>query len=181
MSIEPLPPVRRIVTGYDADGRSIIERDGPSDAILTVSERPGYANANLWRTIGAASDVAALDTISDHSGVLPPKNGTVLRVIDIPPEPEDPEERRRQTERVFATMFADARHDSGHSQPGMHTTDTIDYAIVLQGELVAVMETGETVMHAGDILIQRGTAHAWRNRSSKIARIAFILIDGSRS
>lgn len=180
MGTTALPPVRRIVTGYDAEGRSIIECDGPSDAILTIAERPGYANANLWRTVGAGSDVAAADSIGEHSGVLPPRHGTVLRVIDIPPEPTDPEERRRQTERVFATMFADARHDRGHSQPGMHTTDTIDYAILLSGELVAVMEAGETVMRAGDVLIQRGTAHAWRNRTQEIARIAFILVDGSR-
>jgi uncharacterized cupin superfamily protein len=62
----------------------------------------------------------------------------------------------------------------------MHVTDTIDYAIVLQGELVAIMDEGETVMRAGDILIQRGTNHAWANRSGAIARIAFILVDGRR-
>jgi uncharacterized cupin superfamily protein len=62
----------------------------------------------------------------------------------------------------------------------MHITDTIDYAIVLQGELVAIMDEGETVMRAGDILIQRGTNHAWANRSDAVARIAFILVDGRR-
>jgi len=62
----------------------------------------------------------------------------------------------------------------------MHITDTIDYAILLQGELVAIMDEGETVMHAGDILIQRGTNHAWANRSGAVARIAFILVDGRR-
>jgi uncharacterized cupin superfamily protein len=59
-------------------------------------------------------------------------------------------------------------------------TETIDYAILLQGELVATMDEGETVMRAGDVLIQRGTNHAWANRSKEIARIAFILIDGRR-
>jgi len=62
----------------------------------------------------------------------------------------------------------------------MHLTDTIDYAILLQGELVAIMDEGETVMRAGDILIQRGTNHAWANRSDAVARIAFILVDGRR-
>jgi uncharacterized cupin superfamily protein len=62
----------------------------------------------------------------------------------------------------------------------MHITDTIDYAILLQGELVAIMDEGETVMRAGDILIQRGTNHAWANRSDAVARIAFILVDGRR-
>ena len=105
----------------------------------------------------------------------------MLRVIDIPPEEKDPELRKRQTETVFAAMFADAKHDAAHERhPGMHVTDTIDYAILLQGELVAIMDEGEAVMHAGDILIQRGTNHAWANRSNEIARIAFILVDGQR-
>jgi uncharacterized cupin superfamily protein len=89
--------------------------------------------------------------------------------------------RRRQTEAVFARMFADANHDPAHQRhPGMHRTATIDYAILVQGELVAIMDEGESVMRAGDILIQRGTNHAWANRSNEIARIAFILIDGHR-
>jgi uncharacterized cupin superfamily protein len=62
----------------------------------------------------------------------------------------------------------------------MHVTDTVDYAILLQGELVAIMDEGETVLRAGDILIQRGTNHAWANRSDAIARIAFILVDGRK-
>ena len=78
-------------------------------------------------------------------------------------------------------QFADAKHDSSHARhPGMHITDTIDYAILLHGELVAIMDEGETVMRAGDILIQRGTNHAWANRSGAVARIAFILVDGRR-
>jgi len=113
--------------------------------------------------------------------VLPPKNGTVIRVIDIPPEDPDPAERERQARAVFVAMFPDAAHEATHARhPGMHRTATIDYAILIQGELVAIMEEGEATMRAGDILIQRGTMHAWANRSSTIARIAFILIDGTR-
>jgi uncharacterized cupin superfamily protein len=62
----------------------------------------------------------------------------------------------------------------------MHTTDTVDYAIILEGEIWALMDEGETLMRAGDVLIQRGTNHAWANRSAKTARIAFVLIDGKR-
>jgi hypothetical protein len=181
--MKALPPVRRILTGTNAAGRSYIEQDGPSPAVLTMDSRPGYANANLWRTLGADASVNAVDTITQHKGVLPPKHGTVLRVIDIPPEAKDPEERRTQTASVFAAMFPDATqhaHDVVARHPGMHLTDTVDYAILLQGELVAIMDDGETVMHAGDVLIQRGTNHAWANRSDEIARIAFILVDGTR-
>jgi Cupin domain len=176
-----LPPVRRIVTGIDAHGRSYIAEDGVSPAMLTMEGRAGYRNNNIWRTVGSPAPLAAGDTVLEHRGVLPPQGGTVLRVIDIPPEEKDPELRRRLTEAVFAAMFADAKHDASHARhPGMHVTDTIDYAIVLQGELVAIMDEGETVMRAGDILIQRGTNHAWANRSGEIARIAFILVDARR-
>jgi uncharacterized cupin superfamily protein len=62
----------------------------------------------------------------------------------------------------------------------MHRTETVDYAIVLEGEIYAVMDEGEALMRAGDVLIQRGTNHAWANRSGRTARIAFVLIDGTR-
>ena len=173
----PLPPVRRIVTAIDEQGRSYIAEDGPSPAMMGMAERPGYRNNNLWRTLSPAR-IDAPDTILEHRGVMPPKGGTVIRVVDIPPEEKDPELRRKQTEAVFKAMFADAKHDPGHDRhPGMHVTESIDYAIVLQGELVAIMDRGETVMRAGDVLIQRGTSHAWANRSNEIARIAFILVD----
>ncbi len=179
--MKPLPPVRRIVTGVNAAGKSYLEEDGVSPAMLTNDGRPGYRNNNLWRTLGPDISVDTEDSILQHKGVLPPPRGTVIRVIDIPPESPDPEERRKATEAIFKQMFPDAQHHTGHSRhPGMHTTDTIDYAILLQGELVAIMDEDETTMRAGDILIQRGTSHAWANRSSEIARICFVLIDGSR-
>ncbi|MGZ3402537.1 MAG: cupin domain-containing protein [Phenylobacterium sp.] len=180
MALTPLPPVRRILTGVNAAGRSHIAEDGVSPAMLTMAARDGYRNNNLWRTLGADAPVDAPDTVLEHSGVLPPPGGTVIRVIDIPPESDDPEERRRATDAVFKAMFADADHHEGHARhPGMHTTDTIDYAILLQGELVVIMDEDETVMRAGDILIQRGTSHAWANRSGEIARICFVLTDAA--
>jgi hypothetical protein len=178
---QALKPPRRIVTGHNAAGRSCIIEDGPSPATLTMDTRPGYRNVNIWRTTESPVEVNASDTVVDHSGVLPPKNGTVIRVIDIPPEHPDPAERERQTRAVFAAMFPDAAHRATHPRhPGMHVTATVDYAILLQGELVAILEEGEITMRAGDILVQRGTMHAWANRSRAIARIAFVLIDGGR-
>jgi len=118
--------------------------------------------------------------VVEHQGIAPPRNGTVIRVIDIPPESPDPEERKRQVSASFSQMFTDADHRPDQRHPGMHRTDSVDYAIVLMGELVAIMDEDETVMRAGDILIQRGTNHAWANRSGKMCRIAFILIDGKR-
>ncbi|MBS0361254.1 MAG: cupin domain-containing protein, partial [Proteobacteria bacterium] len=130
--MKTLAPQRRIVTGVNAAGRSYIAQDGVSPAMLTLEGREGYRNNNLWRTLGAQAPVDAPDTVTEHVGVLPPPGGTVIRVIDIPPEAVDPEERRRATDAVFKAMFADADHHAGHARhPGMHTTDTIDYAILL--------------------------------------------------
>ena len=174
-----LPPIRRIVTGDDANARSRIVEDAPAAAVRTVADRPGYRSVNVWRTTQTPVLINDLDSISNHEGILPPKQGSILRIIDFPPEPADPAERKRRIQATFNGMFSDAQHDKREgAHPGMHRTDTVDYAIILEGEIWAVMDEGETLMRAGDVLIQRGTNHAWANRSQKTARIAFVLIDG---
>ena len=180
--MEPLPAPRRVLTAIDAEGRSYIAEDGPSPAEFVL---PGstYRSTNMWRTAAGPSAIAAPDDITEHRGVLPPERGTVIRVIDFPPIGDaTPEDRAAMVKAAFAALYPDAEHhaDSNRS-PSMHTTDTIDYAIVLQGEVVAVMDRDETVLKAGDILIQRGTAHGWDNRSDAMCRVAFVLIDAARS
>jgi hypothetical protein len=90
--ITQIEPIRRVVTYDDAQGRSRILADGPSPAVRVVQERPGYRVTNLWRTGASPSPITAPDSISEHVGVSPPPQGTVLRIIDIPPEPKDPQE-----------------------------------------------------------------------------------------
>jgi hypothetical protein len=188
MSNEPhydyLPHVRRIVTGYNAAGQSVFLEDGPSPAILTVPERCGYKVDNLWRTSGDRPQVNEPDTITAQRGTVPPPHGTVLRTLDIPPEAQDPETRRRYAEATKRAIFTDLHHlggpPTGNRHPAYHTTDTIDYAIVLQGEIHALLDEGEKLMRPGDVLIQRGTPHAWSNRSKAICRILFVLIDAHR-
>ena len=177
-----LPAIRLLVTEDDANGRSRIVADGMPTALRTVLERPDYRVANLWRTEAGPAPVNAPNTIEAHKGILPPKNGgSILRVIDYPPESKDPAERQRQIHATFGGMYTDAQHDkSDGAHPGMHRTDTVDYAILLEGEIWAIMDDGETLMRAGDILVQRGTNHAWANRSEKNARICFVLLDGVR-
>lgn len=173
--------VRRVVTGFDETGRSTIVSDGASPAIKSVPGRPDYYSTNIWRTGPAPVDITEPDGVDALQGVLPPEKGTVLRVIDFPPEPEDPAERARQLRASFGKIFDDAdTSKSDDIHPGMHQTDTVDYAIVLEGEIVAVLEEAETVLKAGDILIQRGTNHAWSNRSGTSCKVAFVLIDGQR-
>lgn len=175
------PPVRRVVTGTDAAGRARIIEDAPARFVRTVAARPGYRVSNLWATHDTPAPIDAPDRIEEISGVLPPARGTVVRIIDYPPEPRDPAERERMQRAAFAALFPDAtHHPTGGPHPGMHETDTVDYAIVIAGEITAVMDDGETLLKAGDVLIQRGTNHAWSNRSDAYCRIAFVLIDGRR-
>ena len=171
--------IRRVVTEEDASGRARIVEDARVPA-MSVPERPGYNVSNIWATADTPAPVGAPDRIAVHKGVLPPPRGTVLRVIDYPPEAADPAERRRQLAATFGALYPDAEHRIDDKHPGMHRTETVDYAIVLEGEIVAMLDDSETVLRAGDILIQRGTNHSWVNRSGKPARICFVLIDGKR-
>jgi hypothetical protein len=173
-----LPDIRRVITEDDANGRSRIVEDAAASSIRSVPERPGYRAVNVWRTTSTPATIPERDSVLNHQGVLPPKNGTILRIIDFPPEPRDPEALKRMLDATFGTIYADAAHDKREGKhPGMHRTQTIDYAIVLEGEIWAVMDDGETLLRAGDVLVQRGTNHAWANRSASTARIAFVLID----
>lgn len=178
-------PVRRIVTGHDANGKAIIQEDGVIQRTQFVGGETGPLFHEVWNTretpvfIDAASGEPAEDGIS----LAPPKNGTRIRVLDIPPDDPElanktPEEARAHFEEIGA---ADASSHSGEGSrhAHMHRTETVDYGIVLEGELVLILDEGETTVYPGDIVIQRGTNHGWANRSDANCRIAFILIDGT--
>ena len=166
--------VRRIVTGVNTAGRSFIL----SDAMLpTAPVAPGTpVRTGLWTTSAApASNEGTLDPVPD--GVImhtPPahRGGTVVRITDIVPDSEraySPDELRRRN--CKTTPDRSARH------PGFHAIDTVDYAVCLEGQVWAVLDEDETLMRPGDVLIQRGTYHAWSNRSDRICRMLFVLID----
>jgi hypothetical protein len=177
---DELPVVRRIVTANDPAQGSYFSEDGPPPKILSVADRPGYRNMNIWR-LTRSGRIDDPDTVIEHSGVLPPPGGVIVRMIDIPPLPEDPTEARRQAAALFARMFPDAKYHAGSARSsGMHLTDTVDFAVCMYGEIVAIMEQGEKLMKAGDVLIQRGTNHAWENRTDRMARMLFVLCDAER-
>lgn len=174
---------RRIVTGHDEEGRAIILSDAPPTRVHLVGGPGGATFVEVWNT---RETPAAIDRQSGEpaeSGLVlaPPKGGTRIRVIDFPPEGDA---IRRLTESEAAEKFGEmggadaARSKAGAPHPLMHRTQTLDYGIVLSGELTLVMERGETTARAGDIIIQRGTNHAWANRTAAHCRVAFILIDG---
>ena len=170
-----IKPIRRVVTGHDARGRSVIVSDGASPHVLTIPGRPDFALTNLWVTDGApASNAGNADAAQRRVVLEPPRNGTIFRVVEFPPD-QAPGGFDRAA--AFAAMGADHAMDRDASRhPGMHKTDTVDYAIVLTGEIWALMDDGETLLRAGDTLVQRGTNHAWSNRSDRPCLVAFILV-----
>ena len=179
-----MPQVRRIVTGHDIEGRAVIQEDGPVPRVQRIGGEHGPLFFEVWNTreTPARIDRASGEPAEDGIRLAPPKNGTRLRVLDIPPDDASlatlsPE----QIEAHFAEVgAADAPSHSGAGSRHafMHRTETVDYGIVLEGELTLVMDEGETVVRTGDIVIQRGTNHGWANRSDRNCRIAFVLIDG---
>ena len=178
-------PVRRIVTGHDSSGRAIIQEDRPVPRVQRIGGEHGPLFFEVWNTQEAPARIDRASGEPEESGInlAPPKNGTRIRVLDIPPddaslEALSPEQIKAHFAEVAA---ADASSHAGASSRHafMHRTETVDYGIMLEGELTLFMDEGETVIRAGDIVIQRGTNHGWANRSGKSCRIAFILIDGS--
>jgi hypothetical protein len=141
---------------------------------------PGSAVVTeLWETRSSPADNRGNAEVTDHPFKLaPPKNGSVFRIIEYPPDKERNAALAREhaagddgSGRVAASDRGNARH------PGFHKTDSIDYAIVLSGEIHALMDEGEVLLKAGDVLIQRGTNHAWSNRTDEPAYLAFVLVD----
>lgn len=170
-----IKPIRRIVTGHNARGRSMIASDGPSPHVLTLPGRPDFALTDLWVSGGApASNAGSADAAKRRITLEPPTNGTIFRVVEFP---SDAAAGAFDRQAAFRAMGAGHAMDPDASRhPGMHKTDTVDYAIVLSGEIWALMDEGETLMRAGDTLVQRGTNHAWSNRSDQPCLVAFILV-----
>ena len=174
---------RRIVTGHDQDGRAVILSDAPPTRVQQVGGPGGPTFFEVWNTRDTPVAIDRQSGEPSESGLVlaPPKGGTRIRVIDFPPEGEA---IRRLTADEATEKFSEmggaeaSQSKAGAPHPLMHRTQTLDYAIVLEGELTLVVDRGETTIRAGDIIIQRGTNHAWANRTDKNCRVAFVLIDG---
>lgn len=184
---QPQKTFNRVVTGHDTDGKAIIISDAPPVHTQLVGGPGGPTFFEIWHTLETPALIFAQPKEPDENGLVlpPPKNGTRIRVIEFPPEGE---EIRKLTSADAAAKFksmgdahASTSSAEGAPHPLMHRTQTVDYGIVLEGEITMIVDRGETIIKAGDIIIQNGTNHAWANRSGKICRMAFILIDGTFS
>jgi mannose-6-phosphate isomerase-like protein (cupin superfamily) len=177
---------RRIVTGHDADGRATIITDAPPVHTQLVGGPGGPTFFEVWHTLETPARIHVQPAEPEDNGLVlpPPKNGTRLRIIEFPPEGEEFRKlMSADTAAEFKSMGSEKTSSAGEATPHplMHRTKTVDYGIVLEGEITLVLDRAETTIYAGDIVIQSGTNHAWANRSGKPCRMAFILIDGEFS
>jgi uncharacterized cupin superfamily protein len=172
-------PVRRVVTGHDASGKAVALIDAVSPHVLRY-ETGGFTATMLWQTAEMpAAFAAGRDRAADQKGVVPPPRGSVLRIVEFPPE--DPRRVAALTHRdVFRGLVAPDESLGPARHPFMHRTDTVDYGIVLEGEIDMWLDDSEVHLRAGDVVIQQGTNHAWVNRSGAICRLAFILLDAEK-
>jgi len=167
--------VRLVLTGHDAAGRSTFIADGPAPNVKEMSAMPGLALTDLWETKGApASNAGDGDAAARPVHLEPPKNGTILRIVEFPPD--SAWRNRTDGKDGFKSIGAGHVQDRQSADPMMHRTSTLDYAIVLEGEIYAVMDTGEKLLRAGDVLVQRGTNHSWSVRTREPCIVAFVLV-----
>jgi mannose-6-phosphate isomerase-like protein (cupin superfamily) len=178
-------PFNRIVTGHDDQGNAIILSNAPPPRVQRIGGETGPIFYEVWNTrkTPVKIDRRSAEPLETSLVLAPPKGGTRIRVLDIPPEAEalraiDPAEARKHFAEIGAADAATHKQGANAPHPYMHRTETVDYGIVLEGEIYLIVDKGEALVRAGDVVVQRGTNHAWSNRSGRNCRIAFILIDG---
>jgi len=177
------PSIQRIVTGHDPDGRAIVQSNAPLPTVVEIEAIPGTVFHEVWSTSAtpAAITLAEPDPTMGPLVLPPPAHGTRIRFVDIPPDtPEFLARGHERMQRAF-TQAGDARISTvkaGSPHPLMHRTESVDYGVVIEGELTLVLDDSEVVLRPGSVVVQRGTNHAWANRSGRPCRMLFVLVDG---
>ena len=166
-------PVRRIVTGH-RDGKAVVLFDSaaPNQKLRQAS---GLVSTLVWVTDETPADISGTaDRSLREIGVPPPANGTIFRVVDFPPEGS-----ARSREAILQEMGVSDHGGARHA--AMHRTRSVDYAIVLEGEIDMLLDDSEVHLTAGDVLVQQATNHAWVNRGTRPCRMAFVLVDAKEA
>lgn len=174
--------IRQIVTGHDEQGNAIFLAENEV-APVEVAMIPGYKTFELWSTEGERQ-VPHTGPFPGVPNYFPGKNGVVFRMLVLPPAQGDGMTVELADEAIseMTTKLPGFIEHLELDNPGMHTTDSIDFGIVLDGEVYLELDNGaERRLGAGDCVIQNGTRHAWRNRSGKPVTMAFILLGAERT
>lgn len=174
-------PVRRVVTGHDDAGRAVIlfdDADAPNS--FSSESIPGFGASVAWFT-----PAGPVDHVTDEDPApagrqfdFPAVGETVVRIADFPPDAAYP---HNAGDTVFDEIGGHEEREAGTEHSAgkhfwFHRTESIDYAVVLDGEITLLVDDGEATLHAGDVAIQRATAHAWSNRTDRVARMLFVLV-----
>jgi len=168
------PTVHRVVTTIDKDGKSVALAD---EAMPLLSAHTPYPAGVVWVTQAAPADFNWTEDRGKIKVALqPPKNGTIFRVVDFLPMTEKMEKLPMDTMMKVAGVDAPKR-GMPPKHPMMHRTRTIDYAIIMSGEIDMMLDDSVVHLKAGDVVVQQATNHAWINHGTVPCRIAFILID----
>ena len=176
------PPIRRIVTGHDANGKAVVVSNGALPTIVELQAIPGTVFHEVWETRAMPAPVDnGADPTTGALMLPPPKHGTRMRFVDIPPDTAEflqhgAARMHDAFEQVGDVKASTVKADSPH--PLMHRTESVDYGIVIEGEMTLILDDSEVLLEPGSVVIQRGTNHAWANRSGKPCRMLFMLIDG---
>ena len=169
--------IRRVVTGIDAGNKAVPLFD--SRLTLKAPEsRP--ASVNLWITDSSPPGFSKDDAAAKAIGLSPPDNGTVIRVVEFPPL--DPAAEAKMDPNLMMKVVGDHAPPRGLpvTHPLMHRTRTLDYAVILSGEIDMMLDDSTVHVKAGDIIIQQATNHAWINRGKEPCRILFVLMDSKQ-
>ncbi len=164
--------VRRIVTGQNAEGKSVFVEDRICPHV--VKRGNGNVIVELWFTDEHPADNSGYKDPGMPQKVLDTgRDGSIFRIVIYAP---DTERAAAIAESTAKGEKLDPRYKGASRHFGFHKTETLDYAVVLKGEIYALMDEGETKMTEGDVLIQRGTSHAWSNRSDKPCSVLVAMI-----
>jgi mannose-6-phosphate isomerase-like protein (cupin superfamily) len=171
--------VRRVVAGVDDNGKSVFLSDGPAPCTLDYQYMPGQAHTRIWRTDGTVTTKPpAEEPTTDTGPMLPTPGGASFLILQVAPNSfvTDPRFDPAKSGEEFATYCPDMAAVMEPDNPGMHRTDTVDYVIVLDGEVTLELgDGGQTRLMAGDTLVQLGSRHAWRNETERPATLAVVL------
>ncbi|RZL84704.1 MAG: cupin domain-containing protein [Rhodococcus sp. (in: high G+C Gram-positive bacteria)] len=162
---------RRVVTGIDADGNSCIVSDENTPDRFAG---PGNTKCDIWRIDNVPTSYTDGPGLEGGVVTQPPKGGLVFRVVTFAPDSEWDQTLGYSDANGQLPGTIDAAETGG--VPGFHVTETVDIVTILSGEIVAILETEETVLRAGDTLVQRGTKHAWSNRTDTTVTLQSVMI-----
>ena len=167
--------IRRVVTGLDAEDRAVVQFDSQ----LALEPGPfGINSVNLWITDSYPAGFSFTDdTVPRPIGISPPDNGTKLRIVELPPLDQATE--ATMPPGLLHAVVGDQALKRGRavSHPLMHRTRSVDYAIVLSGEVDLMLDETSVHLKPGDVIVQQATNHGWVNRGAQPCRILFVLMD----